>query len=123
VSTAGIAVAVLLNVLYHDRSFLLMLAISMFGPMFTWLMIFLTHVSFRRQVSASSLAFRMWGYPFTSLAGAALMLAALITTLFAPAFRPTLLYGVPFLMLLTLGYTLRQRHGTTMQHPTVEEMQ
>jgi hypothetical protein len=51
------------------------------------------------------------------------MLAALITTLFAPAFRPTLLYGVPFLMLLTLGYTQRQRHGTTMQHPTVEEMQ
>ena len=108
VSTVGIALAALLNLLYHDHSFLIMLAISMFGPMFTWLMIFVTHLNFRRRNAETKLAFRMWGYPWTSLAGAGLMLAALVTTLFTPAFQPTLLYGIPFLMLLTAIYLLRQ---------------
>lgn len=106
-STIGIAVAVVLNVLYHDKAFLLMLAISMFGPMFTWLMIFITHLRFRRHQSRIPLAFRMWGYPYTSLLGAGLMLAALLTTLFEPDFRPTLTYGVPFLLILTIVYFLQ----------------
>ena len=123
VSTVGIAVAALLNVLYHDSSFLLMLAISMFGPMFTWLMIFVTHLSFRQRNGSAKLAFRMWGYPWTSLAGAGLMLAALVTTIFTSAFRPTLIYGVPFLLVLCAGYAVRQRQVAAAHHPTVEEMQ
>jgi L-asparagine transporter-like permease len=123
VSTGGIALAALLNVLYHDRSFLLMLAISMFGPMFTWLMIFMTHLFFRRRYAAAKLTFRMWGFPYTSLAGAALMLAALATTLFTPAFRPTLIYGVPFLLVLSAVYALRQRRRSAQPHQTAEEMQ
>jgi L-asparagine transporter-like permease len=108
VSTLGIGLAAILNILYHDRSFLLMLAISMFGPMFTWLMIFVTHLKFRKHNLDTTLPFRMWGYPYTSLLGAVLMSAALITTLFTQAFRPTLIYGVPFLLTLTVVYLLRR---------------
>jgi len=107
VSTFGIAVAALLNTLYHDRAFLLMLAISMFGPMFTWLMIFVTHLCFRRRQAGTVQAFRMWGYPYTSLLGAAAMTAALATTIFTKDFRATLMYGVPFLLLLTAVYVVR----------------
>lgn len=107
VSTLGIALASFLNARYHDRSFLIMLSISMFGPLFTWLMIFVTHLKFRREHAASVDAFRMWGYPYTSLLGATLMLAALVTTLFVPAFRPTLLYGIPLLITLSIFYRLR----------------
>ncbi len=121
VSTAGIAVAAVLNVLYHDKSFLLMLAISMFGPMFTWLMIFITHLSFRRRQRGARLAFRMWGYPWTSLSGACLMLAALVTTIFTAAFRPTLVYGVPFLLVLCAGYWLRSRRPATIKVEEFEE--
>jgi AAT family amino acid transporter len=85
-----------------------MLAISMFGPMFTWLMIFITHLKFRGQNLTTSLPFRMWGYPYTSLLGAALMSGALVTTLFTQAFRPTLIYGLPFLLTLTVVYLLRR---------------
>jgi len=106
-SSAGIALAAILNIRYHDRSFLLMVAISMFGPMFTWTMIFITHLSFRRHQANRQLRFRMWGYPYTSLLGAALMIAALITTVFVPAFQPTLLYGIPFLVVMTLIYLVR----------------
>lgn len=121
VSTFGIGLAAVLNTLFHDRSFLLMLAISMFGPMFTWLMIFITHLKFRRHHAAERLAFRMWGYPWTSMAGAALMAAALLTTLFTEAFRPTLVYGVPFLLLLSAGYGMRVRRQQASAHPTAQE--
>ena len=121
VSTAGIGLAGVLNARYHDRSFLLMFAISMFGPMFTWLMIFVTHLSFRRRYAERKLAFRMWGYPYTSLLGAGLMLAALLTTLFVPVFRPTLIYGIPLLLVLTAAYALRRTRTVTNYQATLEE--
>lgn len=107
-STLGIALAAVLSIRYHERSFLLMLALSMFGPMFTWFMIFVTHLAFRRKHRGDLLVFRMWGYPYTSLLGAGLMAAALVTTIFASAFRPTLIYGVPFLVVLTFVYMVRK---------------
>ena len=123
VSTIGIGLAAVLNVRYHDRSFLLMLAISMFGPMFTWLMIFVTHLRFRRHHAETELVFRMWGYPYTSLLGVALMASALITTLFTREFRPTLLYGVPFLLGLTVAYFLRRTRALPIPQPALEETQ
>jgi L-asparagine transporter-like permease len=123
VSTVGIGLAAVLNARYHDRSFLLMVAISMFGPMFTWLIIFVTHLRFRRRHAQAKLAFRMWGYPYTSLLGAALMSAALITTLFTREFRPTLLYGIPFLFLLTVTYALRRTRALAVTQQALEETQ
>lgn len=120
-STAGIGVAAVLNVRYHDRSFLLMLAISMFGPMFTWLMIFITHLAFRRRHTGAAPIFRMWGYPYTSLLGAGLMLAALVTTLFTREFRPTLIYGVPFLIFLTSAYLVNRARFAARTRPVTEE--
>jgi AAT family amino acid transporter len=107
--STGMAVAAVVSAMYHERAFLLMLSLSLFAPMFTWLMIFITHYQFRRRTSTAALPFRMWGFPWTTLAGGSLMLAALLTTPFTAAFRPTLVYGIPFLLLLTLAYQLRSR--------------
>jgi amino acid transporter, AAT family len=103
-STIGIAVAAIVNALFPDTAFTLMIAISMFGAMFTWLMIFVTHLFFRRRHAGEKLAFRMWGYPYASLLGAGLMCGILITTAFTREFRMTLLCGIPFLVLLTGVY-------------------
>jgi L-asparagine transporter-like permease len=51
----------------------------------------------------------MWGYPYTSAAGATLMAAVLITTAFTQEFRMTLVYGVPFLAVLTVIYYVWHR--------------
>jgi L-asparagine transporter-like permease len=51
----------------------------------------------------------MWGYPYTSLLGAALMIAAMLTTSFTPEFRMTLLCGVPFLLMLAAIFFIRYR--------------
>jgi L-asparagine transporter-like permease len=111
-STAGIALAAVLNALYPDASFTLMMAISMFGAMFTWLMIFITHLFFRRRHRDAVLGFRMWGYPYTSLAGAGLMIGTLLTTAFTREFRMTLVCGVPFLLVLAGVFLFRDRHAT-----------
>ncbi len=111
-STIGIAVATVLNAIYRDASFVLMMSISMFGAMFTWLMIFITHLSFRHRHSGAPLAFRMWGYPYSSLAGAALMAGIMVTTLFTREFKMTLICGMPFLLALSVIYFLRLRSGS-----------
>lgn len=62
-STIGIALATILNALYPAAAFTLMMSISMFGALFTWLMIFVTHLYFRRAHTATPLAFRMRASP------------------------------------------------------------
>ncbi|OZI72743.1 MULTISPECIES: amino acid permease [Bordetella] len=106
-STVGIALATVLNVLYPDESFTLMMAISMFGALFTWMMIFLTHYFFRRRwrrEGGHALSFRMPGFPVLTLAGFVLMLAILVTTYFTDVFKMTLVFGLPFLALLCVLY-------------------
>lgn len=98
--------------LVPEASFTLMISVSMFGALFTWLMIFVTHLFFRRKHPAPS-AFRMWGYPYTSALGAAAMLAILITSAFTKEFRMTLVYGLPFLAVLTVAYHLWFRGDAT----------
>lgn len=119
-SSLGIGLAVALSVLVPEASFTLMISVSMFGALFTWLMIFVTHVFFRRKHPMPS-GFRMWGYPFTSLLGAALVLAVLITTAFTSEFRMTLMYGLPFLAALTIAYRVwfrRSRRDETARRST-----
>src|SRR5262252_5352848 len=112
-SSLGIALATLLSVLAPKSAFRLMIAISSFGAMFTWMMIFVTHFAFRRarERSGVPLRFRMPGYPATTLLGAALMAAVLLTTAFTDAFRLTLFFGVPFLVALVVCYWLWYRRG------------
>jgi len=108
-SSSGVAVAAVLGALWPERAYLVMLSISGFGVMFVWMMIFITHYFFRRAQQArghSGPLFRMWGYPFTTLLGAGLMASVLITTLFNQPFRMTLVFGIPFLVLLSVMYWL-----------------
>jgi AAT family amino acid transporter len=109
-SSIGIALAAVLNVLFPDTAFTLMVAISIFGALFTWMMIFVTHLYFRRAQGGKPLAFRMWGYPYVSLLGAGLMAAILLTTAFTSVFRMTLVCGVPALALFYVAWRVR-RHS------------
>jgi L-asparagine transporter-like permease len=112
VSTSGIAVATLLSVISPSRAFLLMVGISVFGAMFTWMMIFVTHYFFRlarMRAGGPPARFRMWGFPAATLLGAGLMAALLITTAFTEAFRMTLVFGLPYLALLGLIFHFRYR--------------
>lgn len=107
-SGLGIAFAAAVNVAAPRAAYILMVSISAFGAMFTWMMIFVTHYFFRRaQPTRSNGTFRMVGFPLTTVLGAALMLAVLVTTAFTAEFRLTLVFGVPFLAALCVIYRYR----------------
>jgi L-asparagine transporter-like permease len=111
-SSLGVACAAVLSVVSPRSAFILMLAISSFGTLFTWLMIFVSHYFFRRahaRAGATPLRFRMRGFPLTTLVGAGLMVAVLVTTAFTAEFRLTLVFGLPFLALLSALYGMRYR--------------
>jgi L-asparagine transporter-like permease len=102
-SSIGIALATAVNIAAPRSAFIVMVSISAFGAMFTWMMIFVTHYVFRRARSrsnAAALRFRMPGFPATTLLGAALMAALLVTTAFVHEFVLTLVLGLPFLGIL-----------------------
>jgi L-asparagine transporter-like permease len=98
-SSIGIALAAVLNALFPEASFTLMMAISMFGAMFTWLMIFVTHLYFRHRHKEP--------FSIPSLAGAVLMAAIMLTTAFTSEFRMTLVYGLPMLGALAIVWRFR----------------
>ena len=74
---------------------------ALFGGLFVWLMIFVTHIAFRRGA-----------VPVGSVVGALLVAAILVSTWFVPDLRSTLLAGGPWLLLLAIGYRLSVRAGT-----------
>lgn len=108
-STIGIALATIVTIVSPNQAFMLMMGISMFGAMFTWMMIFVTHLYFRKKwdkAGGRKLPVRMWGYPYLTLLGVILMLAIIITTWFTDMFKTTLLTGVPFLLMISIGYMI-----------------
>jgi len=113
-SSIGIALATVLSIVAPKSAFILMVSISAFGAMFTWMMIFVTHYRFRRvraRTGAAPLRFRMVGFPATTLLGATLMAAVLLTTAFTDAFRMTLVFGLPFLACLSAAYWIWHRQN------------
>jgi amino acid transporter, AAT family len=85
----------------------LLFGVALFGGLFVWLIVFLTHLRFRpawERKGGARLPVRMIGYPYTSLAGAAVLVAILVTTWWVPGMRPTLLAGLPWLGVVTVAY-------------------
>ena len=108
VSAAGLGVAILAAFLYPDSAFVYLFGVSLFGGLYAWLLIFVTHLAFRRKWEAAGrprLPVRLIGYPYTSLLGAAAIAAILATTWWVEGMRITLIAGLPWLAILTAAYT------------------
>ena len=87
-SSVGMAAALLLEHFFHNTAFVFMIGVAFFGGPFVWAMTLVTHVAFRRKMTASGqkiLGFAPFGI-WTSVAGAAALLAVLISTWWVPAF-------------------------------------
>ncbi|MCT6882797.1 MAG: amino acid permease, partial [Snodgrassella alvi] len=85
-SSAGIAVAALVYILNPETAFPVMIALSMFGALFSWGAVFLTHLCFRirMQRQQQKLKFRVPGFPFVTIAGLLAIISIMITTWFTP---------------------------------------
>jgi L-asparagine transporter-like permease len=110
-SSAGIPIALIVQAFAPATAFTSMMAIATFGAMFTWFMVFITHLGFGKTRNTITLPFRIALYPATPVLGALLMLALIITTAFVPGFNLTLLCGLPFLLAITAVYFLFLRRA------------
>ena len=107
VSTGGIVLAALLQI-FMETSYPFLMGISMFGAIFTWFMVFVSHLFFRKKWTGRKLPVRMLGYPVLPLLGAVLLLSLMITTWFTD-FDILLKFGIPWLIGLTIVYFVRER--------------
>ncbi|NOU76836.1 amino acid permease [Paenibacillus sp. LMG 31458] len=106
VSTLGIFIAAAINAILPDSSYALMMGISMFGAIFTWLMVFISHLFFRRKwekMGGRQLPVRMLGFPYLTILGAVLLLSLMISTWFT-GFKIMLQFGIPWLLFLSAAY-------------------
>jgi len=112
IAALGLALAVVVQRWLGDSAYLWFLGVALFGALFCWLMIFVTHVAFRsawERAGRPRLAFEAHFGKTGSVVGAVVMLAILASTWWAPGLRVTLTAALPWLALLGLGYRLSSR--------------
>ena len=98
VSSVGLAAGVVVQAMWPATAYAWFFSVALFGGLFVWLMIFVTHIAFRRR-----------SVPVASCAGAVLIAAIFVSTWWVPALKATLPAGVPWLIALALGYRLSLR--------------
>jgi AAT family amino acid transporter len=98
ISSAGLAVAVVVQALWPASAYVWFFGVALFGALFVWFMIFVTHIAFRAP-----------SVPIGSYVGAAMVAAIVISTWWLPALRATLIAGGPWLAALAIGYRLSIR--------------
>lgn len=110
-SSIGGIMGVVFTVFWPKQAFIWLVAIVMFGLMFVWIMIFLTHFYFRRswKLSGQKLPFEIKGFPLVTLMGLLLMVALLISTAFYDDFKLTLATGIPFVVCLSALYLFKYK--------------
>lgn len=138
VSAAGLGVATLVAILFPRSAYVYLFGIALFGGLFVWLMIFITHLGFRRAheprgsgqwpitsdptflsaqlrneilpaTTNSSPPVRILLFPFTTILGGLAVLAIMISTWWMEGMRVTLEAGIPWLLVLSACYFARRR--------------
>jgi AAT family amino acid transporter len=107
-STAGMALAAVVAKVAPGQAFVFLFGVSIFGGLFVWLEIFLTHLAF---LSRHPRKGRWRG--IASALGLAAMVAIIVTTWWVPGLRVTLESGLPWLLLLTIAWAVQQRRRST----------
>ncbi|MEP9405708.1 amino acid permease [Peribacillus frigoritolerans] len=121
VSSMGIFIAAGVHALLPGSSYAFMMGISMFGAMFTWLMIFISHLFFRgkwEKAGGRKLPVRMIGFPYLTILGAVLLFGLMITSWFTD-FKIMLQFGIPWLLFLAVAYFVS--NGRNINHNVMEE--
>jgi L-asparagine transporter-like permease len=111
-SAAGLGVALAVSLSFPESAYVYLFGISLFGGLFAWLVIFVTHLYFRprwESLGGPRLPVRMIGYPYTSWLGIFAILGIMVTTWWVEGMRVTLEAGLPWIAVLTIAYVIVAR--------------
>jgi L-asparagine transporter-like permease len=119
VSALGVLLALVMERWAPQSAFLYIVGASLFGGMLAWWIALAAHIAFRRQLSAAQLAalpMRAPGGAFLSAVGFIGIALAIASTRWVPQSRITIVSGLPYLAILSMGYLLvrKRRCGSTI---------
>ncbi|WP_236232636.1 amino acid permease [Pseudomonas tohonis] len=106
-SIFALLLGVLLNYLVPEKVFVWVTSIATFGAIWTWAMILLAQMKFRRSLSPAEqgkLQFKMWLFPLSSYLALAFLVLVVVLMAFFEETRIALYIGPAFLVLLTVLY-------------------
>ncbi|MGH9388788.1 MAG: amino acid permease, partial [Vicinamibacteria bacterium] len=112
IAGVGLVLAVVIQTRLQSSAYIWFIGVALFGALFCWLMIFVTHVAFRRawtRAGSPPLSYRSRFGEKGSILGAAVVLAVLVSTWWTPGLRVTIQASVPWLALVGLAYWLSPR--------------
>jgi amino acid transporter, AAT family len=91
--------------------------VALFAAILVWIFVFVSHLSFRRRHDPASLPVRMPFFPWMQYAGIVLLVAVLVTMGLDPTFDVSWLYGVPWIIVISLAYFVRRARLRTTAAP------
>ena len=84
--------------------------VALFDAIVVWIIILLSHLSFRRRHVMADLPVRMPGFPLVQIAGLAMLCAIMVTMALDKAtWRISWIVGVPWILFLSVAYFMVQR--------------
>ncbi|MFN8059870.1 MAG: amino acid permease [Vicinamibacterales bacterium] len=115
VAAVGLALAVLVQTRLGESAYVWFLGVALFGALFCWVMIFVTHIAFRRAWARSGTPAPAYQAPFGeagSAIGAVAMLGVLYGTWWISGLDVSVKAAVPWLGMVGLLYLLTARRGS-----------
>ncbi|UHA73140.1 amino acid permease [Paenibacillus sp. 481] len=112
-SAAALLVGVVLNYIVPEQAFAWVTSISTFGAIWTWSIILLSQIQFRKRLSIeerSQLTSKMPWAPYSSYATLAFLIGVVVIMAISPVTRIALYVGTAWLFLLLLTYYGRGFH-------------
>lgn len=107
--TSGVCILVAGGVsIFTPKAYDYLFGIALFGAMTVWIIILLSHLSFRKRHRVEDLTVRMPGFPVMQVAGILLISAVLVTMGLDPDWRMSWIMGAPWLGFLTLAYLIQR---------------
>lgn len=105
VLTSGACILVAAAVsIFTPHAYEYLLGVALFAAILVWMIILVSHLSFRRRHAAEHLPVRMPLFPWMQYAGLAMLAAILVTMGFDPQLRLSWVYGVPLVILISAAY-------------------
>jgi amino acid transporter, AAT family len=107
-------VGVALNYIVPDRVFVFVTSISLVGSLWTWALIVITHLGFRKAVAAGRIrpvSYRMPGSPYTNWLVVAFLVLVVMLLSIDEGTRVALYVAPLWFIILGAGYQIAKRHA------------
>jgi AAT family amino acid transporter len=124
VSTAGMAVAILLAIFAPGRAFLLLYGVAVAGMFFVWMVILFAHLSFRRSIGRARVAQLPIRLPFSPCAQIAALIALaaiVIGTFYVEGLQYSVANFALFLLAITAFYWMLKRRNRSNRKDSSEQ--